>query len=41
MKKVQNGLDISLDNISLFLQSQTDGSAVNAVRQAATQELVQ
>jgi len=40
MKKVQEGLDISLDNISLFLKSQTDGSAVNRVRHAATEQLV-
>lgn len=39
MKKVQSGLDISLENISLFLKSQTDGSAVNRVREAATNQL--
>nr|XP_009861454.2 coiled-coil domain-containing protein 178-like isoform X1 [Ciona intestinalis] len=35
MSKVQGGLEVALDNISLFLKSQIDGSAANRVHQAA------
>ncbi|XP_076807263.1 uncharacterized protein LOC143450548 [Clavelina lepadiformis] len=35
MVNVQHGLDLALDNISLFLRSQIDGTAVDRVHQAA------
>nr|CAB3228302.1 coiled-coil domain-containing protein 178-like [Phallusia mammillata] len=39
MTNVQKGLDIAIDNISLFLKSQIDGSATNRVHQAAMEWL--
>jgi len=39
MRDVHKGLEIAIDNISLFLKSQLDGTAVNRVHKAAQEWL--